>query len=192
MSTHLAAADAVHIAAPAVTGCPVHWVADLATSEPAAAPVFTEGGPDPKEVREFFELYKKHSSLTDAEWRLRVGDVVQEIAETGTYVHTTEELTVGARLAWRHNTRCIGKLYWRGLTVRDFRDATTPEAIRDACLDHTAFVHNRGPHQAVDLDLRAQPPGPAGRPGPQLAADLLRRAPRSRTEASSATRPRRS
>ena len=48
-------------------------------------------------------------------------DVIAEIAETGTYTHTTEELTVGARLAWRHNTRCIGKLYWRGLTVRDFR-----------------------------------------------------------------------
>ena len=47
-----------------------------------------------------------------------------EIAETGTYDAHEEELTVGARLAWRHNTRCIGKLYWRGLTVRDFRDVT--------------------------------------------------------------------
>ena len=72
---------------PAVTGCPVQWVADLApTSEPAQAPVIREGSPDAKEVREFFELYKQHGTLTDAEWRLRVQDVIAEIAQTGTYV----------------------------------------------------------------------------------------------------------
>ena len=71
-------------------------------------------------------------------------DVVAEIAETGTYVHTNEELTVGARLAWRHNTRCIGKLYWRGLTVRDLRDVTDAEGIAKGCLDHGEFVFNKG------------------------------------------------
>ena len=71
-------------------------------------------------------------------------DVVAEIAETGTYVHTAEELTVGARLAWRHNTRCIGKLYWRGLTVRDLRDVTDAEGIAEGCLDHGEFVFNKG------------------------------------------------
>ena len=89
MSTNLASAQAAFTETPAVTGCPVHWVADLASSAPAQPlPVITEGGPDPKEVREFFELYKEHSTLTDAEWRLRVQDVVEEIAETGTYTHT--------------------------------------------------------------------------------------------------------
>lgn len=141
MSSHLAAAPALTTEIPAVTGCPVHWVADLATTTEQAP---RDGAPNPKEVREFFELYKEHASLTDAEWRLRVQDVVAEIAETGTYVHTLEELTVGARLAWRHNTRCIGKLYWRGLTVRDFRDVTDPAAIAEGCRDHTAFVHNKG------------------------------------------------
>jgi nitric-oxide synthase len=131
---------------PAVTGCPVHWVADLASSTQTAAPTFAdlEGGPNPKEVREFFELYKEHSTLTDAEWRLRVQDVIAEIAETGTYVHTVEELTVGARLAWRNNTRCLGKLYWRGLTVRDFRVVTDADGIAKGCLDHGEFVFNKG------------------------------------------------
>ena len=141
-------APTVETETPAVTGCPVHWVADLASSAGTAAPTFAdldvEGAPNPKEVREFFELYKEHSTLTDAEWRLRVGDVIKEIAETGTYVHTQEELTVGARLAWRHNTRCIGKLYWRGLTVRDFRDVTDAEGIAKGCLDHGEFVFNKG------------------------------------------------
>ena len=67
----------------------MHWVADLALDRHRRTPfVDTEGAPNPKEVREFFELYKEHSTLTDAEWRLRVQDVVKEIAETGTYVHT--------------------------------------------------------------------------------------------------------
>jgi nitric-oxide synthase len=146
VSINLASAPAVTTETPAVTGCPVHWVADLASSQTdtAPAPQFTEGAPNPKEVREFFELYKEYTTLTGAEWRLRVQDVVAEIAETGTYVHTEEELTVGARLAWRHNTRCIGKLYWRGLAVRDLRGVTDPQAIADGCLDHTEFVHNKG------------------------------------------------
>jgi len=126
-----------------MTGCPVNWVADLATSAPAP-PRRTDDTPDPREVREFFELYKEHGTLTEAEWRLRVEDVIKEIAETGTYEHTAEELTVGARLAWRHNTRCIGKLYWRGLTVRDLRDVTTAEGIVQGCLDHGELTFNKG------------------------------------------------
>ena len=98
----------------------MHWVADLATSEPAQAPVVREGSPDPKEVREFFELYKEHSTLTRSGVAAARAGRGRGDRRTGTYTHTSEELTVGARLAWRHNTRCIGKLYWRGLTVRDF------------------------------------------------------------------------
>ena len=162
MTTNLASKQET---TPAVTGCLVHWVADLApTSEPAQAPVIREGSPDPKEVREFFELYKEHSTLTDAEWRLRVQDVIAEIAETGTYVHTAEELTVGARLAWRHNTRCIGKLYWRGLTVRDLRDVTDAEGIANGCLDHGEFVFNKGRIKPSITIFAPDAPGkPAGK-----------------------------
>jgi nitric-oxide synthase len=170
VSTNLASAEAGFTETPAVTGCPVHWVADLATSAPATAPVITEGSPDPKEVREFFELYKEHSTLTDAEWRLRVGDVVREIAETGTYTHTIEELTLGARLAWRHNTKCIGKLYWRGLTVRDFRAVTEPEAIVEGCLDHTAFVHNKG---RIKPSITIFAPNGPGKPAAQVKNSQL-------------------
>src|SRR4051812_49003859 len=62
VSTNLASAPAVTTETAAVTGCPVHWVADLATSAETAAPTFVdvEGAPNPKEVREFFELYKEH------------------------------------------------------------------------------------------------------------------------------------
>jgi nitric-oxide synthase len=164
-------AAAVDTAVPAATGCPVHWVADLAPSpSETAAPTFAdvEGGPNPKEAREFFELYKEHSTLTDAEWRLRVRDVVSEIAETGTYVHTVEELTVGARLAWRHSTRCIGKLYWRGLTVRDLRHVTDAEGIAKGCLDHGEFVFNKGRIKPSITIFAPVAPVAPGRPAAQV------------------------
>ena len=168
MTTKLASATRT---ASEVTGCPVHWVADLATtSEPAQAPVIREGSPDPKEVREFFELYKEHGTLTDAEWRLRVQDVIAEIAETGTYVHTAEELAVGARLAWRHNTRCIGKLYWRGLTVRDLRDVTDAEGIVEGCLDHGEFVFNKG---RIKPSITIFAPDSPGRPAAKVCNGQL-------------------
>jgi len=167
VSSHLASAPAV---TSAVTGCPVHWVADLAATGTETAPQVVKGAPNANEVREFFELYKEHASLTDAEWRLRVEDVVTEIAETGTYTHTLEELTVGARLAWRHNTRCIGKLYWRGLTVRDFRAVTDPEAIAAGCLDHTAFVHNQG---RIKPSITIFAPDGPGRPAAQVRNSQL-------------------
>ena len=74
----------------------------------------------------------------------RIAEVVAEIQATGTYTHTTDELTVGAKLAWYNHTRCVGKLYWRSLTVRDCRDVTTPEGIRDECFEHQRVVHNGG------------------------------------------------
>ncbi len=145
MSTQSSASAATFLAEtePENSGCPVHWVADLTTSQPTIAPP-TEGRPDPKEVREFFELYREHTEMPEDEWRARVAEVAREVAETGTYTHTSDELTVGAKLAWRNNTKCIGKLYWRGLQVRDYRDKTTAAEIVEGCLEHGEFVHNGG------------------------------------------------
>src|SRR5262249_46367726 len=77
-------------------------------------------------------------------YRARLGEVHAEIAATGTYTHTADELSVGAKLAWYNHARCIGKLYWRSLTVVDARDVTTAEGIRDACFEHQRIVHNGG------------------------------------------------
>ena len=52
---------------------------------------------------------------------VRVTDVRREIGRSGTYRQTPTELRHGARLAWRNASRCIGRLYWRSLVVRDRR-----------------------------------------------------------------------
>src|SRR5215472_17114481 len=55
----------------------------------------------------------------------RLRQVRHEIATTGTYWHTSAELEFGARVAWRNSARCIGRLYWRSLRVRDRRGCHT-------------------------------------------------------------------
>src|SRR5271165_1047795 len=51
----------------------------------------------------------------------RLREVRGQIEATGTYWQTQDELTRGAKLAWRNTPQCIGKFYWKGLTVRDMR-----------------------------------------------------------------------
>jgi nitric-oxide synthase len=74
----------------------------------------------------------------------RVDEVRVQIEATGTYVHTAQELAHGARLAWRNNTRCIGRLYWRSLMVRDRRHVSEARQVFDECVEHLRLANNGG------------------------------------------------
>lgn len=74
----------------------------------------------------------------------RLNDVRDEILRTGSYTQTTDEVTFGAKLAWRNSNRCIGRLFWDQLHVIDARAATTIEAIRDALFHHIRHATNDG------------------------------------------------
>ncbi len=52
----------------------------------------------------------------------RMKEIEQEINLTGSYTHTYEELSYGAKMAWRNSNRCIGRLFWDSLNVEDARD----------------------------------------------------------------------
>ena len=49
-----------------------------------------------------------------------------------------------ARIAWRNNARCIGRLFWQSLELLDARDAETPREVFAACVDHLRFSTNGG------------------------------------------------
>ncbi|MFC4079084.1 nitric oxide synthase oxygenase [Amycolatopsis samaneae] len=66
----------------------------------------------------------------------RLARVRAEIERTGTYRHTPAELAFGARAAWRNAARCIGRLYWRGLRIRDRRDVSGAAAVAAECVTH--------------------------------------------------------
>ena len=55
-----------------------------------------------------------------------------------------EELEYGAKVAWRNSTRCVGRLVWASLVVRDLRHLNTPKHVFDALVDHIVLSTNRG------------------------------------------------
>jgi len=74
----------------------------------------------------------------------REGEVLEEIAATGTWVHSSEELTFGARVAWRNSNRCIGRLGWESLEVLDRRHVTDPKAMEEELRQYLAHATQGG------------------------------------------------
>jgi len=91
-------------------------------------------------IRSFYE----ETQGTIHECASRLSEVVAEIRETGSYTHTKQELTYGAKIAWRNNAKCIGRLFWDSLEVFDERDAESEEEIAAALLRHIAYATNEG------------------------------------------------
>jgi nitric-oxide synthase len=57
---------------------------------------------------------------------------------------TREELEYGAKVAWRNSTRCVGRLVWESLVVRDLRHLNTPEEVFAGLVDHIELSTNKG------------------------------------------------
>lgn len=96
----------------------------------------------PGEARAFLT-----QAYTEEAWpglAARLAAVEREIARTGTYDLTPEELHAGARLAWRNSTRCVGRAYWRYLELRDRRDVTDPDAVFADLVEHLRAAWNSG------------------------------------------------
>jgi nitric-oxide synthase len=70
----------------------------------------------------------------------RLEEVKSEIQQSGTYFHTNEELTHGARMAWRNSNRCVGRLYWKTLKVIDARHLTDEDDIFKAMEHHIEYA----------------------------------------------------
>lgn len=92
----------------------------------------------------------------------RLAAIEAEIRQTGTYQHTSAELTYGAKLAWRHNTRCIGRLHWQTLAVRDMRHLTSAGEIFLALLDHLRMATNGGKIRSMMTVFAPPLPGQEG------------------------------
>lgn len=90
----------------------------------------------------------------------RLSQIHSEIEHTGTYSHTAEELTHGAKMAWRNSNRCIGRLFWSSLHVVDARHITESKQIADALVQHIDFATNDGRiRPAITIFPPAHPDG---------------------------------
>ncbi|MEV7599681.1 nitric oxide synthase oxygenase [Kitasatospora sp. NPDC089797] len=126
---------------------------------PPVPPPFT----DPAQAAEFIRQFHREQPAAGApESRLRA--VREEIDRTGSYRHTPAELAYGAKLAWRNAARCIGRLYWRSLVVRDLRHLSAPDDIAAECFEHLRVAGNGGRIRPVVSVFAPDRPGrPAAR-----------------------------
>ena len=102
--------------------------------------------------------------------RRRLRRVRAEIERTGTYVHTGAEVEFGAKVAWRNAARCIGRLYWHGLHVRDRRAVHSPSAVADECAAHLRACTRGG---RIRSTITVFAPDRPGQPGPRIVNDQL-------------------
>ncbi len=100
----------------------------------------------------------------------RFRQVRREIEETGSYWHTAAELEFGARVAWRNSSRCIGRLYWQSLHVRDRRDVTTAQDVAAESVAHLREATNGGRIRPM---ITVFAPDAPGRPGPRIVSSQL-------------------
>src|SRR6202021_173148 len=101
---------------------------------------------------------------------VRMRQVRAEIGVYGTYRHTPAELEFAARVAWRNSSRCIGRLYWRTLRVRDRREVSAPAQIAAECVTHLREATHGGRIRPV---ITVFAPDAPGRPGPRVVNSQL-------------------
>lgn len=79
---------------------------------------------------------------------------------------TAEELAWAGRIAWRNHARCIGRLHWRSLVVRDRRGLEQPAAIAESLREHLRLAQGDGTVRSL-MTVFAPPERPGG-PGPRI------------------------
>ncbi|MFI9062311.1 nitric oxide synthase oxygenase [Streptomyces sp. NPDC053429] len=120
-------------------------------------------------AEEFIRLFhRENPDAGDPDARLAA--VRAELAGTGTYRHTPAELVHGARVAWRNSNRCIGRLYWNSLRVRDRRDLTDGDSIAEECFEHLREATNGG---RIRPTITVFAPDTPDRPGPLIWSEQL-------------------
>jgi len=93
-----------------------------------------------QEIRRFLALYQMEQNKSE-QW---LTNRLQQVENEGVYIPSTEELTFGARVAWRNSNKCIGRLFWQSLHVEDARDILDEHAIFEKLLHHIRYATNDG------------------------------------------------
>src|ERR1700751_5038047 len=96
-----------------------------------------------EETRAWHRLYCAENywpEISAPRW-LKIED---DLERTGTYWQSPEELEYGAKVAWRNSTRCIGRLHWQSLVVRDCRALRSAEDIFSALIEHVQLSTGTG------------------------------------------------
>ena len=74
---------------------------------------------------------------------------LNDLTDVDLFEPTIEELTFASRVAWRNSTRCVGRIYWNGLHVRDSRHLIEPRAVLEDMVQHAKIATNEGRLRSV-------------------------------------------
>jgi nitric-oxide synthase len=127
----------------------------------AQARLFQERGWVMAQALAYLHLFHQEQKAT-GHFAARLDLIHKQIAQTGTYWQTAEELVYGAKVAWRNSSRCIGRLHWQHLIVRDLRHLSTAEEVFVALLEHLRQATNGGKIRSMISVFAPQAPGQAG------------------------------
>jgi nitric-oxide synthase len=157
---------------PAPPTCTRPRSAEPTSAEPTSAEPRTPGSVDVAEALAFIEQFyaESQAEISDDLREQRLDAVRAEIDETGTYRHTLAELTFGARVAWRNSARCIGRLYWQSLRIRDRREVHAPADVAAECAAHLHEVTRGG---KIRCTVTVFAPDTPARSGPRIHNEQL-------------------
>ncbi len=110
-------------------------------------------------AREFLGQVAEELGWPQSRLDKRWSEITHEIRATGAYTQTFEELEHGARLAWRNAPKCIGRISWKNLIVRDRRHVADPDAMFAECVEHLRAATNGGNIEIVLTAFRPTRPG---------------------------------
>jgi hypothetical protein len=150
-STSACAAAGRRSSAASSASCPSPWPSRSGCAEAA---------------REFLDQIAGELDWSQTRIDKRWSEITHEIRATGTYTQTFEELEFGAKVAWRNAPKCIGRLSWKNLIVRDRRHVTDPDEMFAECVEHLRAATNGGNVEIVLTLFR--PTGPQERWGPRI------------------------
>ena len=95
----------------------------------------------------------------------RIAEMRAAFTAEGTWRMTIDELAFAARVAWRNASRCVGRLYWQGLHLRDCRHLVDADSMAEALFDHLRFAFNGGDIRPA---ITVFAPDAPGKPGPRI------------------------
>ncbi|MFI6734728.1 nitric oxide synthase oxygenase [Nonomuraea sp. NPDC050451] len=145
------------------------WITSLRPFDALTVQAVLERTTDFREAERFIRLFHAENPQAGG-LHARLRDVSRDVARHGTYTHTYEELEFGARVAWRNSNRCIGRLYWRSLKVRDRRQVTTAEGVALECVQHLREATGGG---KIRPTVTVLPPDTPALRGPRILNDQL-------------------
>ena len=97
-----------------------------------------------EEAMDFLALCHEELGWDDQKLATRQAAARDAIENGHPWQPSFEELEHGARVAWRNNARCIGRLFWESLEVRDKRDLLEPDAVAEDLHQHIRQATNKG------------------------------------------------